>query len=119
MNMFKLSEFIITNIVNGVKNGTFTKEYANIMSVNYMLKGVLSENDVISINAQIEEWEIAEAQKGEISADILFDEEITTDEENVAENGTHEVTEGDLLEEEQTASEELTENTEDGESVTE
>lgn len=55
--MFNLKEFIEKNIVDGVKNGTFTKEYANITAVNYMLKGVLLEENIISINDQIEQWE--------------------------------------------------------------
>lgn len=55
--MFNLKEFIEKNIVDGVKNGTFTKEYANITAVNYMLKGVLLEENIISINDRIEQWE--------------------------------------------------------------
>ena len=55
--MFDLKSFIVTKIVNGVKNGTFTKEYANIMAVNYLVKGVLTEAEVQSISEQIEAWE--------------------------------------------------------------
>lgn len=71
--MFNLKEFIVKNIVYGVKNGTFTKEYANIMSVNYMLKGVLLEENVIYINEQIEQWnnELQAKQK-----EIVNDEEL-------------------------------------------
>ncbi len=55
--MFNLRAFIVRNIVNGVKNGTFTKEYANIMAVNYLVKGVLTEENVIDIDTQITAWE--------------------------------------------------------------
>ena len=55
--MFDLKAFIVTNIVNGIKNGTFTKEYGNIMAVNYLAKGMLTEENVIDIDAQITEWE--------------------------------------------------------------
>ena len=55
--MFNLKTFIVTNIINGVKNGTFTKEYANIMAVNYLIKGVLTEENVVEIDAQITAWE--------------------------------------------------------------
>lgn len=55
--MFNLKNFIVKNIVNGVKNGTFTKEYANIMAVNYLIKGVLTEENVVSVDAQITAWE--------------------------------------------------------------
>ena len=55
--MFNLKEFIVKNIVNGIKNGTFSKEYGNIMAVNYLVKGILTEEDVASIDAQIIAWE--------------------------------------------------------------
>ena len=55
--MFNLKSFIVKNIVNGVKNGTFTKEYANIMAVNYLVKGILAEENVIDIDTQITAWE--------------------------------------------------------------
>jgi hypothetical protein len=59
--MFNLRDFIVRNIVNGVKNGTFTKEYANIMAVNYLVKGVLTEEHVIDIDTQITAWEAEQA----------------------------------------------------------
>ena len=55
--MFNLKSFIVTNIVNGVKNGTFTKEYGNIMAVNYYTKGIIGEEEIMEIDAQITEWE--------------------------------------------------------------
>lgn len=55
--MFDLKSFIVTNIVNGVKNGTFTKEYGNIMAVNYMVKNVITQDDVETVSTQIEAWE--------------------------------------------------------------
>lgn len=55
--MFNLKEFVVTNIVNGVKNGTWTKEYANIMAVNYLSKGILGIEDVAAIDAEITAWE--------------------------------------------------------------
>lgn len=87
--MFNLAEFIITNTVNGVKNGTFTKEYANIMAVNYMLKGVLTQDDVVSINEQIEIWEAV--QNAEI--ELVEPEEIPV--EDVLDELVEELTELD------------------------
>lgn len=55
--MFNLQTFIVTNIVNGVKNNTFSREYAGIMAVNYLLKGVLSEKNIVDIDSQITAWE--------------------------------------------------------------
>ena len=57
--MFNLKTFIKKNIVNGVKNGTFSKEYGNIMAVNYFAKNLLTEDDVMSIDTEITTWEEA------------------------------------------------------------
>lgn len=96
--MFELSSFIVKNTVNGVKNGTFSKEYANIMAVNYMLKGVLAEEDVISVNTQIEAWEAEqEAQKAENSEDLTEGRENIEEEETSPEMDELEATEGDSL----------------------
>lgn len=115
--MFDLKEFIVTNIVYGVKNGTFTKEYANIMAVNYMLKGVLTEEEIVSVSTQIEAWEAEQAQKSEISVETLFDEQITTEEENVVNSVEYEATEGELAEDAERELDEPVEIAEDGESL--
>lgn len=101
--MFNLNEFIVTNTVNGVKNGTFTKEYANIMAVNYMMNNMLTQDNVISINSQIEELELEQSQKAEINNDFIIGEEITEDDKNVSISDKYESTEGnneDILTEE-------------------
>ena len=54
--MFNLKSFIVENIVNGIKNNTFTKEYGNIMAVNYLAKGIITEDEIIAIDTQITEW---------------------------------------------------------------
>lgn len=55
--MFDLQAFIVTSLVNGIKNGTFTKEYGNILAVNYLGKGFLTTENVADIDAQITAWE--------------------------------------------------------------
>ena len=55
--MFDLKAFIVKNIVNGIKNGTFSKEFGNIMAVNYLAKGILTEDNVEDIDAQVTAWE--------------------------------------------------------------
>lgn len=92
--MFELSSFIVKNTVNGVKNGTFSKEYANIMAVNYMLKGVLAEEDVVSISTQIEAWETENALNSEVSNDT---EENIEESETDDVSGEYEATEEDYL----------------------
>ena len=52
--MFVLKDFIKENLVSGVKNGSFAKEYANILAVNYLSKGMLGEVDIEEISAGIE-----------------------------------------------------------------
>ena len=89
--MFNLKSFIVTNIVNGVKNGTFTKEYANIMAVNYMLKGALAEDDVISVSTQIKSWEAEqEAQNAANTENSDAGEEVTTEKETEGYLGEYE-----------------------------
>ena len=44
--MFNLKKFVLSNLINGVKNNSFSKEYASILATNYLLKGILSEEDV-------------------------------------------------------------------------
>ena len=50
--MFNLKEFVVNNLINGVKNGSFTKEYASILATNYLLKGLLLEEDVARFNEE-------------------------------------------------------------------
>ena len=52
--MINLKEFILDNLKKGVKNGSFTKEYANILLVNYSVKGIITQEDVALISAEIE-----------------------------------------------------------------
>lgn len=76
--MFDLKTFIITNIVNGIKNGTFSKEYGNIMAVNYLAKGMLTEDDVESIDSQITEWETEQnAVEEEVIEETVEEDEVT------------------------------------------
>lgn len=99
--MFSLKEFIVKNIVNGIKNGTWSKEYANIMAVDYLVKGVLTEDDVASIDAQITTWEEEQIAKEESVEEIP--EEVTEPTDEVVEEpaeDTGEATETDRNENE-------------------
>ena len=80
--MFNLKEFIRKNIVNGVKNGTWSKEYANIMAVNYLAKGILNEEDVANIDSQLTAWE--ETEKAKQEAELVQEEEATESIEETA-----------------------------------
>ena len=76
--MFNLHDFIFNNLVNGYKNGSFTKEQVSIYSVNYMTKGLFTETDVEKLN------EILSEEPAKDTADSVMDEEIT--EETTTEN---------------------------------
>lgn len=56
MARFNLKNFIKKNIINGVKNGTFTREKASLLAVDYMSKGYLDENDLAEIDSEIETY---------------------------------------------------------------
>lgn len=58
--MFNLKEFIINNLISGVKNKTFSKEYASILATNYLIKGILSEEDIIKFDTETTVEEIVE-----------------------------------------------------------
>lgn len=60
--MFNLKEFILNNLIKGVKNGTFTKEYASILATNYYIKGILNEEDLARFDEETKEEEPVEAQ---------------------------------------------------------
>ena len=87
--MFNLREFIVKNIVDGIKNGTFSKEYGNIMAVNYLVKGILVEEDIAFIDAEITAWEEEKAQTpailpeedGQVDPSETMDEAVTIPEE--------------------------------------
>lgn len=55
--MFNLKEFILNNLIKGVKNGTFTKEYASILATNYYIKGILNEEDLARFDGETKEEE--------------------------------------------------------------
>lgn len=56
--MFNLKEFILNNLIKGVKNGTFTKEYASILATNYYIKGILNEQDLARFDEETREEEV-------------------------------------------------------------
>jgi hypothetical protein len=60
MAQFNEKEFIVTNIINGIKKGTFAKEYGNIMAVKFVAKGFITFEEVAIIDAEITAWEEAQ-----------------------------------------------------------
>lgn len=82
--MFDLKAFITTNIINGIKNGTFSKEYGNIMAVNYLAKGMLTETEVEEIDTAITAWE-----QEQVASEPIVEEPTTEPvEETTTDSGT-------------------------------
>ncbi len=122
--MFSLKEFIVKNIVNGIKNGTWSKEYANIMAVDYLVKGVLTEDDVASIDAQITTWEEEQASTNvDVPEEVGPDEPVTEEQEEVTEPTEEEpaesATEPETNEPEETENETVSEEIPEEETPTE
>lgn len=44
-----LNEFIRENLISGYQNNSFTLEQVNIFSLNYLEKGMITQNDFDSI----------------------------------------------------------------------
>lgn len=83
--MFNLKEFVLNNLIKGVKNGSFTKEYASILATNYLLKGILSQEDIeiFDIETTIEEPVI---ENEEIIEETIVDPIEEPIEEGIEEN---------------------------------
>ena len=91
MAVFNEKEFIVTNIVNGIKKGTFAKEYGNIMAVKFVAKGFITFEEVAIIDAEITAWE--EAQKIEPPVEEPI-EDVTTEETEIEDEMILDETEG-------------------------
>lgn len=77
--MFDLTELIKENLVNGVINGCFAKENANIMAVNYLAKGMLETSDVEDISTSIETALATDDEEVESDTDNSTDDTLDDD----------------------------------------
>ena len=84
--MSNIKEFLIENLVKGVKNKSFSREYASILAVNYLIRGILNEEDIQRFDAETTEETVAENVENETV-------EIT--EENIEESTATEVAESE------------------------
>ena len=51
--MFDRAEFINTNLKSGYDNGSFSLEQVNIFSLNYLMKGQISQSDFEEIQLHL------------------------------------------------------------------
>ncbi len=58
--MFNMVEFITSNLIEGFHNDSFTKQQVNIFAVNYLSKGMLTQEDCNDILEAIEPVEVDE-----------------------------------------------------------
>lgn len=43
--MFDMAEFLKDNLITGFQNGSFTEQQVNIFAMNYLMKGMLEQED--------------------------------------------------------------------------
>lgn len=44
--MFEFNTWVVNNLISGVKNGKFSKEWSAVQLANYYLKGKVTEADI-------------------------------------------------------------------------
>lgn len=54
MNMFNVSEWLKSALISGVQNGILSREFVVTKTVDYLSKGILSEQQVVEIATAIE-----------------------------------------------------------------
>lgn len=50
--MFDFSKWVVDNLIAGVKNGAFSKEWAAVQLGNYYVKGKVTESDIARFDAE-------------------------------------------------------------------
>lgn len=53
--MFEFNTWIVNNLISGVKNGGFSKEWAAVQLANYYVKGKVTEADIERFEAETAE----------------------------------------------------------------
>lgn len=59
--MFNLKDYIIKNLLSGYEDGTFTESKVMQIAVGYLMKGLLTEEDLAYIDAAIQDLKPQEA----------------------------------------------------------
>ncbi|WP_174614713.1 hypothetical protein [Virgibacillus ihumii] len=60
--MFNMAEFLKTNLINGYREGSFTRTQITIFAINYQSKGWLTQEDVNDVLEAIQPKEEAQMQ---------------------------------------------------------
>ena len=65
--MFEFNTWVVNNLISGVKNGKFSKEWAAVQLANYYLKGKVTEADIIRFEEKTAVPEPAEQDLPEVT----------------------------------------------------
>lgn len=50
--MFEFNTWVVNNLISGVKNGAFSKEWAAVQLGNYYVRGKVTEEDIARFEAE-------------------------------------------------------------------
>ena len=50
--MFEFNTWVVNNLIAGVKNSSFTREWAAVQLANYYIKGKITEADIERFDAE-------------------------------------------------------------------
>jgi hypothetical protein len=53
---FDMREFVLKNLYNGYCNGSFTYQQVSIFATNFVIKGIISQEDVADLMAKIDAY---------------------------------------------------------------
>ena len=73
MAVFEFNTWVVNNLISGVKNGKFSKEWAAVQLANYYVKGKITEADIERFEA---ETYVPEPEPADISYAPEVEEEI-------------------------------------------
>lgn len=83
-----LTQFAIDNLIEGYREKSFSKVQISIFSMNYMMRGILTNDDIDFINSELDkidiEWE-EQAQKELEEQEMEEMEELEDSEQDVEE----------------------------------
>ena len=70
--MFEFNTWVVNNLISGVKNGKFSKEWAAVHLANYYIKGKITEADIERFEAETAVPEAAPSE--ELTEEIIVEE---------------------------------------------
>lgn len=80
MAKFNLKNYVIKNLVKGFEDGSFSESEVMRLCIGYLTKGILTEEDVAEVDAQITEIIESREQEAEYEEPVeeIIEEEMPT-----------------------------------------